>query len=115
MTHVKNAYSGASWAQNTEFFNMTKQGIQEWKVPTTGSYTIRAAGAAGGNPGTYSRGIDISTTTTLTQGEIIKILVGQQGVFVPDYGFPGGGGGGTFVVRETKTPIIVAGGGGGRS
>jgi hypothetical protein len=92
----------------------TSNGIQLWKVPTTGSYTIRAVGAYSGNSG---RGRDITTTTTLTKDEVIKILVGQQGTYIqgPDGNFRGGGGGGgTFVVRDTQTPIIVAGGGGGR-
>jgi len=54
------------------------------------------------------RGIDISTTTTLNKGEVIKILVGQQGG-INSWSQSGGG---TFVVRDIKTPIIVVGGGG---
>jgi hypothetical protein len=51
-------------------------------------------------------------TTTLVKGEVIRILVGQQGT---DNGqSQSSGGGGTFVVRGTDTPIIVAGGGGGK-
>jgi hypothetical protein len=123
LNEVKNAYSSASWTQNSDFLNMTVQGIQEWKVPATGSYTIKAVGAKGGNAldgNTGGKGIDISTTTTLNKGEIIKILVGQMGadeILKPraDHPFnsPIGGGGGTFVIRDTQTPIIVAGGGGG--
>ena len=89
-------------------------GIQLWTVPATGSYTIRAKGAAGGNPGTFGRGRDISLNTTLTKGEVIKILVGQAGSFNTNYYKQGGGGGGTFVVRDVSNAIIVAGGGGGR-
>jgi hypothetical protein len=114
ISEVRNAYSGVSWAQNSEFLNMTKQGIQEWKVPATGSYTIRAVGAAGGNPGTYNRGRDVYLITTLTKGEVINILVGQKGITPPNTK-NGSGGGGTFVIRGTETAIIVAGGGGGRS
>jgi hypothetical protein len=36
MTHVKSAYSGASWAQNTHRSKYDKN-----KVPVTGNYTIR--------------------------------------------------------------------------
>jgi hypothetical protein len=112
---VRSAYSGVSWAQNSEFLNMTIQGIQEWKVPVTGSYSIIARGASGGNPGTYGRGRVMRTeNVTLTKGEILKILVGQQGI-KSERSSNGGGGGGTFVVRYTQTPIIVAGGGGGRA
>jgi len=118
LAQVRNAYSSVSWAQNSEFLNMTRQGIQLWRVPVTGKYTIRAVGAAGGNAtynpgGSFCRGRDVQLTITLTQNEIIQILVGQQGV--SSHGVRGGGGGGTFVVRGTQTPIIVAGGGGGRS
>jgi hypothetical protein len=120
LSEVKEAYSSVSWAQNSEFLNMTKQGIQEWKVPATGEYTIQAVGAAGGDSVDGAKGgngIDLSITTTLNKDEIIKILVGQKGISgnsnkISD---PPGGGGGTFVVRDIKTPIIVAGGGGGAS
>jgi hypothetical protein len=113
LAEIRNAYSGVSWAQNSEFLNMTTQGIQEWKVPATGNYTIRVAGAAGGNPGKFCRGREVSLNTKLIRGEIIKILVGQKGQFMINYYKQGGGGGGTFVVRDTQTAIIVAGGGGG--
>jgi hypothetical protein len=113
LSTVRSAYTtaGATWAQT--YLNMTTRGIQEWTVPATGSYTIRAKGAAGGNPGTFGRGRDIETRTELTRGEVIQILVGQQGGMT-DNSPQGAGGGGTFVVRGTETPIIVAGGGGGR-
>ena len=106
----------ATWAQNSSYLNMTSDasGIQLWTVPATGTYTIRAVGAAGGNPGTFGRGRDIQTSTILTKGEVIRILVGQLGTAVLSINEGGGGGGGTFVVRGTQTPIIVAGGGGGR-
>ena len=118
LSQVKNAYSSASWAQNNNFLNMANDnGIQLWTVPVTGNYTIQAVG---GNAAQFytgigqngnRRGIDISTTTTLTKGEVIKILVGQQGGI--NDSSQSGGGGGTFVVRSIQTPIIVAGGGGG--
>ena len=109
---VRTVYSGTSWASS--YLNMTSDnGIQLWTVPVSGPYSIRAVGAAGGNPGVFSRGRDIQTTTYLTKGEVIRILVGQQGSFSAN-GNQASGGGGTFVVRGTQTPIIVAGGGGGR-
>lgn len=95
---------------------VNNNGIQLWTVPTTGDYTIRAVGANAGQFSTGTgqngnrRGIDISTTITLNKGEVIKILVGQQGGI--NSWSQSGGGGGTFVVRDIKTPIIVAGGGG---
>ena len=51
-------------------------------------------------------------TFDLLQGEIIQILVGQEGGNRHN-GMSSGGGGGTFVVRGSNTSLIVAGGGGG--
>jgi hypothetical protein len=93
------------------------QGIQEWTVPSTGAYTITAAGAKGGdaNNAIGGSGRSITITTTLTQGHVIKILVGQQGGNLNfTTGWAGGGGGGTFLYNQTTNQLImVAGGGGG--
>ena len=111
LTNVRTTYTnaGASWA--TSYLNMTSDnGIQLWTVPVTGTYTFTALGAADFSTG--GKGRSIQLTTTLIKGEVIRILVGQQGggnAFGQS-----GGGGGTFVVRDTQTPIIVAGGGGGK-
>ena len=51
-------------------------------------------------------------TFSLIKGEIIQILVGQEGVN-NSVSSSAGGGGGTFVVRGSNTPLIIAGGGGG--
>ncbi|XP_066275133.1 uncharacterized protein [Branchiostoma lanceolatum] len=45
-------------------------------------------------------------------GEVLKILVGQEGA-ENLVGFSAGGGGGTFVTRLDNTALIIAGGGGG--
>ena len=93
-------------------------GIQQWTVPYTGKYRIEAVGAAGGygrssNNGQFrGRGARMIGTFSLARGEIVRILVGQEGgINRADYA--AGGGGGTFVVRGSNTPLIVAGGGGG--
>ncbi len=114
LSAVRTAYSNAAWAQDTtnNWLNMTSDnGIQLWTVPATGAYVIKAAGA-GGNGGITSnagRGYIITSTHNLTQGQIIKILVGQVGTSA--YGK--GGGGGTFIATNTNTPLVVCGGGGG--
>jgi hypothetical protein len=120
LQEVKQAYAGVAWAQNSEFLNMTTQGIQEWKVPVTGTYKIQALGARGGGDG-GGLGADITGTFSLSKNEVIKILVGQRGTL----GFgdtinyyrsqnSGGGGGGSFVVKSDNNIIlIIAGGGGG--
>ena len=56
----------------------------------------------------------MSGTFSLSKGEIIQILVGQEGGI--NHGrISSGGGGGTFVVRGSNSPLIIAGGGGGVS
>ena len=93
-------------------------GVQLWTVPYTGDYRIEAVGAAGGYDAGYlsaqyrGRGTRMIGTFSLSKGEIIQILVGQEGG-INNYWYGSGGGGGTFVVRESNTPLIIAGGGGG--
>ena len=58
-------------------------GVQHWTVPFTGTYQITAVGASGGydNKGTAARGRGayMRGDFDLMKGEVIKILVGQQG------------------------------------
>jgi hypothetical protein len=86
-------YSSSTFEDNVSYFNVTS-GIQIWTVPTSGSYTITAAGAKGGrgNQGVGGTGASITGTFSLTQGAKLRIIVGQSGT---DYaGLNGGGGGG---------------------
>ena len=41
LAQCKASYSPA-WTDDTSYFNVVTQGIQEWKVPATASYTIDA-------------------------------------------------------------------------
>lgn len=120
---VQSAYSSQSWAQNTSFLNVIG-GIQIWTVPVDGVYRITASGARGGTGylGGAGRGSVIRGDFTLTKGQYLKILVGQQGGEggTPySCGNPGGGGGGTYVVKSTGNStsdiLVIAGGGGGGS
>ena len=117
LAQVKNAYGNANWTQNSNYLNMTTQGIQEWKVPATGSYTIQAVGASSGinTNGSAGRGISITATIPLIKNTIVKILIGQQGGNSTSNNSSGGGGGGggTYVYIDDSTPLIIAGGGGG--
>jgi hypothetical protein len=106
-----------TWLNNTSYFNVIG-GVQYWTVPQTGNYTVEAWGANGAASSNtrVGKGAYVKGTFTLTQGEIIRIAVGQQGfgnVFRKDY--PGGGG--SFVVRSTfdsnASILTIAGGGGG--
>lgn len=109
------SYSGAAWASNSTYFSVTG-GIQSWKVPGSGTYTIDLFGAKGGQTTQSTvyaggQGARVRATVTLTQGEVLKILVGQVG---GSFGYTGGGGGGTYLYNQTSsTAIAVAGGGGG--
>jgi hypothetical protein len=96
-------------------------GIQSWTVPATGNYKIESVGAAGGTqlyqsdyPG--GLGATMSGDFSLTQGTVLKIIVGQKGentrVNNQDNAAPGGGGG-SFVWISNSNPLIAAGGGGG--
>ena len=91
------------------------QGIQEWTVPASGTYTIEVWGARGGGSGNYGKGARMKGDFSLTQGDVLRIVVGQMGGAASS----GSGGGGTFVAKKTgsnlsqSTALIVAGGGGG--
>jgi hypothetical protein len=73
------------------------------------SLDIRATGARGGGNGGF--GANMFGTVTVTPGQVIKVLVGQAGVYD---GSRAGGGGGSFVVSSTNAPLVIAGGGGGQ-
>lgn len=113
------------WLTNTLYFNVVTQGYQLWTVPTTGTYTIDAYGAAGGagNGGQYpgGAGARVKGDFFLTRGTKLKIVVGQLGTngSTSSGSASGGGGGGTFVMSETGTTnadiYVIAGGGGGTS
>ncbi len=113
-TSLSSHYTG----QDHEGQVTLSSGIQQWTVPYTGDYQIEAIGAAGGydtwqNSIQYrGRGVRMIGTFSLSKGEIIQILVGQEGG-INILTYSSGGGGGTFVVRGSKTPLIIAGGGGG--
>lgn len=109
-------YSSQSWTSNTSYFDVVN-GIQYWTVPVSGDYQITAAGAQGGSWGSNlgGKGVIETSTITLSEGQVIRILVGQKGG--SSDGYHGSGGGGTFVISspyDTNTAILmIAGGGGG--
>jgi hypothetical protein len=108
-----------SWLSNTALFNAIN-GIQLWTVPATGTYRIEAAGAQGSTATGITGGLGarMRGDFTLTQGEIIRILVGQ---IAPNTSgrenLSSSGGGGSFVVRTPYNTLgsilVIAGGGGG--
>jgi hypothetical protein len=128
LAQLQSAYSGVTWAQDTQYFNVSTQGIQEWTVPADGTYRIQASGASGGVPYDASTRVGYGAIVTadyvFTAGETIRLVVGQQGRPVsqsnPDGPLTGsaynsGGGGGSFVFKtiSDSVPLLAAGGGGG--
>ena len=130
---IDSNYSGTNLANSV---SINTSGIQEWTVPISGSYFFELWGASGGEDAKANtsnvggKGGYASGKISLNSGDIIYILVGQQGVDtsqgVPARGgFNGGGdnqrfggsGGGASDIRfngsELVNRIIVAGGGGG--
>ncbi|EOO44537.1 fibronectin type III domain-containing protein [Bacillus cereus] len=119
-------YPEALALNDTLHFNPTSTGrsgtIMKWIVPMSGKYQITAAGAQGGKTSNSSLtarggyGAIASGKIELKQGDVIQVLVGQQGMGYPQ---GGGGGGGSFVAKgsvlSSTIPLIVGGGGGGGS
>ena len=119
LTIARNGVTGTgvdAWKNDTAYLNMITNGISRWTVPATGSYRFTAKGASGGTDAIAAGyGAQMVSTFTLTQGDIIQILVGQMGIAgaVSGCGNNGGGGGATFVVTSGGSALLVAGGGGG--
>jgi hypothetical protein len=120
LTQCRNAYSSASWTQNNSFFNMTTNGIQLWTVPVSATYRIEVWGAQAGrdeNNRAGGLGARMRGDFSLTQGDVIAILVGQKGWDAPVPGQchhrSGMGGGGSFVWLNSSNSLLIAAGGGG--
>jgi len=89
-----------------------RQGMQLWTVPNSGNYQITAVGAGSVTSVGNSLGIQVRGTYTFTTGQVIVLVVGQQGLRRnANEGY--GGNGGSYVVDNSNNPIIIAGGAGG--
>ncbi|NBU71186.1 MAG: hypothetical protein EBS53_07015 [Bacteroidetes bacterium] len=124
-------YVGTSTSQvaGSQTFNYTGS-VQTFTAPATGTYTLEAWGAQGGNdptnPGSVfgGRGGYAKGDVTLTAGTTIQIYVGQQGSGCLNSTWKSTGGGGATDFRliggnwndntSLLSRILVAGGGGGR-
>ena len=123
LANCTSSYSSTSWASNTDYFNMSTQGIQEWTVPISGDYDIDVYGAQGGNHWYNNiwyyggEGANIKATFTLNKGDKYSLIVGQQGENADvgsgqDNAAPGGGGG-SFIWSQNDNTLLIAAGGGG--
>ena len=113
-------------SSNGTVFNYTGT-ISSWTVPAgITSLFMQTWGAQGGGgpifngasslPGGY--GAYMSGTFAVNPGDVLDILVGQQGgtgASISDpQGNENGGGGGTFIVNDAgNVPLLISGGGGG--
>ncbi|MDD2745312.1 MAG: glycine rich domain-containing protein, partial [Candidatus Gracilibacteria bacterium] len=131
-----------SWDENSNFYNISTQGIQEFTVPENGTYRIEVVGANGGGVGSNykSRGAKVVGDRLINKGEILYLSRGQSGEDTiagtgdgiryggfngggnscPDTNTPQGncaGAGGSSDIRfggnNIASRIMVAGGGGG--
>ena len=117
-TQINTAYDGTTLDDDV---TINTQGIQEWTVPATGTYTFEVYGAQGGRSYLYGtsswhdggKGAKAVADFSLTQGDVLKIMVGQQGVEYARADRGAGGGGGSFVVLSSGTTLLMAAGGGG--
>lgn len=98
-----------------EGVTVVDDGWQEWTVPLTGTYRIEAKGAAGGTGrfGSFDghRGARIRGDFDLEAGDVLKILVGQEGGGSTG-SYATGGGGATWVREGDGTVLMTAAGGG---
>lgn len=108
-------YEGTPLEDNVQL----RKGIQLWRVPATGVYSVEAWGASGASSSGPVRllggkGARIKGFFKLSAGENLNILVAQEGIVGNSIvAIPGGGGGGTFVIKQGNKPLVIAGGGGG--
>jgi hypothetical protein len=114
ISQARNAIGNPSWASS--YLNMSAQGVQLWTVPQSATYRIETMGSRGGQSQCWGPrggyGSRMRGDFSLTQGQVLKLVVGQYGQ--PNC-YDGGGGGGTFVATDGNSPLIVSGGGGGGS
>ncbi|QJR12763.1 hypothetical protein DSM104443_03856 [Usitatibacter rugosus] len=107
-------------------FAYDKPVIQKWTVPAgVTKVTILAHGARGGDGGCHGGGIGaivVAEDFPVKPGEVLSVLVGQQGQPAPlprwNTSNGAGGGGGSFVWRgdgaaSLQNVLVAAGGGGG--
>lgn len=114
-SYAAQPYQG-TWLTNSNYFNVIA-GVQFWRVPKTGTYTIRAAGARGGSATYAGLGIDLTSTFALESGEWLKIVCGQRGEGSTGNVLAGAGGASFAAVFRNGgwVPLLVAGGGAGWS
>jgi hypothetical protein len=123
--NLNSAYGGTNLAESVT----SNGGIQTWTVPYTGTFTVEAVGAGGGDgPGNGGhpntapgQGASVTGDFTLQAGTPLHIVVGQTGALSKQGGWQAagcsGGGGASYVYADANedAPYLVAAGGGGQA
>ncbi len=113
---VTPAYTtGSGGGPVTQTFSYTGA-VQTFTVPAgVTSIDIDTRGAQGGGNGGGGRGARMNATYSVTPGQVLNIVVGQQGLLQAGGNAQNssGGGGGSFVYTSAGPTLLVAAGGGG--
>ena len=113
LSQVRTGISGNDAWKNDSSFLSVSGGVITWTIPADGNYQITAKGAQGGKSNGWNRtggnGASMSGIFTLTQGDQLKLVVGQKG---GDNYAGCGAGGASYVCDASNQPLIVAAGGG---
>lgn len=119
LTELRNMASGDTngFLTDTNYFTRIDDGKIEWTVPHTGTYRLTTAGADGTgatlkSTGSYNRGAIIVGDVSLTEGDVLQIVVGQLGT-VSAGSEDGMGGGASVIYNSTTSTLLQIGGGGG--
>jgi len=106
---TSNTYPTVPWTDASQWY--IRKGVQYWTVPANGVYQVTAAGAAGEANGRIIQGL-----VSFYEGQVLKLLVGQNPVpgGISD-NVTAGAGGGSFVSTDANVPILVGAGGDGGS
>ena len=111
---VDTEYSGTSL---DGLVTISIQGIQEWTIPASGTYSIQAYGAKGGGV-SGGNGAYVYGEFVLIAGQTLRVIAGQRGgVTSQGANYCAGGGGGSYVFYNANDalPLLVAAGGGGQA
>tara|TARA_B100001142_G_scaffold6565_1_gene6654 strand:- start:6138 stop:7169 length:1032 start_codon:yes stop_codon:yes gene_type:complete len=113
LAQIRSGISGnTAWKSDTNFLNVSA-GVISWAVPIDGNYQITVKGGQGGRSNCYGPagglGARLTGTFALSQGDTLKMVIGQRGT---NNCYDCGGGGGTYVCTSNNSPLIIAAGGG---
>jgi len=102
-------YQEINWIENTSLFNVSRDGFQTLRIPTTAIYEIEIV--APGNCLEKRPGVRIKGTFALETGDKITTALGQQG----SHKWGCCGSGGSFITLDTRDgpkPLLISGGAG---